>query len=113
MSAIFRAELANLQRLVRQQHIDAAELHSERKRSRIARKSAEAADRQAVIDTLANAARHLTSTEVSSISGVNRQRCDRILDSLCAEKIAYRHRRRIRRADGQGHRNPYKYGLVS
>lgn len=112
MSALFRAEIASLQRLVARQQQIADAATKALQRTLAGRKAAAAADRQAVIDTLAGAQKHLTSTEVAKRSGVSRQKCDRILEDLCDEKQATRRRRAVRREDGEGIRNPYKYRLT-
>lgn len=111
MSAVWAADLAGLQRLIAQQQLDDSAERDERERVRNALAAAREADRQAVIDTLRGAERHMTSTEVSARAGVSRQRTDRILMKLLDQKIVRRQRRATRRADGEGFRNPYKYTL--
>lgn len=112
MSAIFRAEIDGLMRLVARAERDQAHDVDERDRIRAERAASLEADRQAVIDTLRGAERHMTSTEVAARAGVSRQRTDRILMRLLDQQIVSRRRRATRRADGEGHRNPYKYVIA-
>lgn len=111
MSAIFRAEIVSLMRLVASQENGRQIEQAERELARSKQSSRNAADRQAIIDTLAAASRCMTSTEISQRAGVSRQRVDRMLEALLAEKIVTRRRRATRRADGEGFRNPYKYRM--
>lgn len=111
MSALFRAELSNLQRLVARHAAEQTANTNERERARTNREGRLEIDRQAVLDVLTRADRHMTSTEISHRAGVNRQRVDRILGELHDQKLVRRHRRATRRADGEGFRNPYKYRI--
>lgn len=112
MSALFRAEIDSLMRLVARAERDQEHDTSERDRIRAERIASLEADRQAVIDTLHGAERHMTSTEVAARAGVSRQRTDRILMKLLDQKLVRRQRRATRRADGEGFRNPYKYVIA-
>lgn len=111
MSALFRAEIVSLMRLVDQHAVEMAMDHNQRERARTNREGRLEIDRQAVLDVLTRADRHMTSTEISHRAGVNRQRVDRILGELHDQKLVRRHRRATRRADGEGFRNPYKYRI--
>lgn len=111
MSAAFRADLAGLVRLVESSRHEQEREANAQERQRLQRAAAIAADRQAVLDTLAAADRHMTSTEIAKRAGVSRQRTDSLLDQLVTEKLANRRRRPVRRADGEGIRNPYKYRI--
>lgn len=112
MSAIFRAELASLVRLVEHQAALQALDTNERERIRTSRAASEAADRQAVADVLTAADRPMTSTEIANRAGVSRQRVERILDLLGAERKVSRRRSAVRREDGQGYRNSFRYRIT-
>lgn len=109
MSAIFRAELANLQRLVEHQAAMQALDTNQRERIRTNMAANRAADRQAVEDVLAAADRSMTSTEISTLAGVSLRRTERILKDMIAAKTATRRRSATRRADGDGFRNNFRY----
>lgn len=112
MSALFRAEIRSLMRLVAQQSAEMAMDHNQRERARTNRTGRTEADRQAIIDTLNGAERAMSSTEIGKRAGVNRQRTDRILGELHDLQIVTRRRRAQRRPDGDGFRNPYKYRIA-
>lgn len=107
MSAIFRAELASLCRLVEAAQRDLTKRQCEA--SQQERLNA----RAAVIDALNSATGPLTSTQIADRSGTRPKQVDYILTLLLKNKTVTRRRSATRRADGQGFRNLYKYRVVT
>lgn len=112
MSAIFRAEIENLQRLVAQQAAYQAADTNERERIRTDKKRRDADDEANIIMVLRITGASMGSVEIANRTGIDRTRVDRILARLLDQKTITRRQAAVRRTDGQGFRKNYRYRIA-
>lgn len=109
MSAIFRAEIANLQRVVASHEAMLRMTANEREEARCRQSAARDADDAAILTLLRQEDRPMPCSEIAVMLNFNLRRTDKALARLLAKKEITRRRGAVRRADGEGFRNSWRY----